>query len=363
MWSTVKRALRRAHGVRRALSGLALLLGPLCPLGLAGCGGAATQEAATQTPTATLTISAFSVVREPYDRAIVPAFVRWYRQKTGTTVEVEASYGASGAQSRAVVEGFEADVVVFSMADDVERLRRAGLIRHDPEAGPHGGLVSHSVVAFAVRAGNPKGIHDWVDLTRDDVTVLTANPSTSGGAIWNIAALFGAAGREPTRTLSGGAVPAEFLRRVLRRVEIMDRSGRDSVQTFERGMGDVVLTYENEILVGQRAGQTYEQVTPRSTLRIDNPGALVDVYVDRHGRRPLAEAFLAFLQTPEAQRAFATYGLRPVDQTIARETQDRVAPVADLFTMRDLGGFSKVKAQLFSPTGIYTRAIEEAHAK
>jgi sulfate transport system substrate-binding protein len=116
-------------------------------------------------------------------------------------------------------------------------------------------------------------------------------------------------------------------------------------------------------LVGQRAGQTYEQVTPKSTLRIDNPGALVDVYADRHGRRALAEAFLAFLQTPEAQRAFASYGLRPVDQTIAGETRDRVATVADLFTMRDLGGFSKVKAQLFSPTGIYTRAIEEAHAR
>jgi sulfate/thiosulfate-binding protein len=361
MWSAVKRGGRRAHGVSQGQPevglGLVLLLG----LGPAGCGENTTPGTATQT----LTISAFSVVREPYDRAILPAFTRWYRERTGTTVEVEASYGASGAQSRAVVEGFEADVVVLSMADDVDRLRRAGLIRHDPEAGPHEGLVSHSVVAFAVRAGNPKGIHDWVDLTRDDVTVLTANPNTSGGAIWNIAALFGAASREPTRSLSGGAAPAELLRRVLRRVEIMDRSGRDSVQTFERGMGDVVLTYENEILVGQRTGQSYEQVTPRSTLRIDNPAALVDVYVDQHGRRALAEAFLAFLQTPEAQRAFASYGLRPVDEAVARETRDRVgvAPVADLFTMRDLGGFSKVKAQLFSPTGLYTRAIEEAHAR
>jgi sulfate/thiosulfate-binding protein len=328
-------------------------------LAAAGCSGAQAQGV----PHQTLTISAFSVVREPYDRALLPAFSRWYQQRTGQAVEVEASYGASGAQSRAVVEGFEADVVVLSMADDVERLRRAGLVRHDFEAGPHGGLVSHSVVALAVRPGNPKGIHDWIDLTRDDVSVLTANPSTSGGAIWNVAALYGAASREPTRSLSGGAGAEALLSRVLRRVEIMDRSGRDSVQTFERGMGDVVITYENEIVVGQRAGRHYDQVTPRSTLRIDNPAAIVDVYVDKHRRRAVAEAFLSFLQSPEAQRIFAAYGLRPVDPAIAAETRDRVAKVEDLFTMDDLGGFAKLKTRLFAPSGIYTRAIKEAHAR
>ena len=206
-----------------------------------------------------LTISAFSVVREAYDKALLPAFSTWYEQRSGQPVRVEASYGASGAQSRAVVEGFEADVVVFSMADDVERLRRAGLVTHDYEAAPYHGLVSHSIVAFAVRPGNPKAIHDWADLTRSDVEVLTANPNTSGGAIWNIAALYGAAQRQPAREAFGADDPSDALARVLRRVEIMDRSGRDSVQTFERGMGDVVLTYENEIIVGQRAGRRYER--------------------------------------------------------------------------------------------------------
>jgi sulfate transport system substrate-binding protein len=326
----------------------------------AGCGRA---NAGGRPPAEILTVSAFSVVREPYDHALLPAFSAWYRQRTGHEVDVEASYGASGAQSRAVVEGFEADVVMFSMADDVERLRKAGLIHHDFEAGPHGGLVSHSIVAFAVRPGNPKRIHDWVDLARDDVSVLTANPSTSGGAIWNIAALFGAAAREPTRSLTHDASPGELLARVLRRVEIMDRSGRDSVQTFERGMGDVVLTYENEIVVGQRAGRRYDQVTPHSTLRIDNPAALVDVYADKHGRRALAEAFLEFLHGPDAQRIFASYGLRPVDPRIAVEAQGRTAHVDDLFTMRDLGGFSRVKAELFSPAGTYQRALWEAQGR
>jgi len=310
-----------------------------------------------------LTISAFSVVREAYDKALLPAFSSWYERRSGYPVRVEASYGASGAQSRAVAEGFEADVVVFSMADDVERLRRAGLIRHDYEAVPYRGLVSHSIVAFAVRSGNPKGIHDWADLARPDVEVLTANPNTSGGAIWNIAALFGASQRAPARAAFEAADPADALAQVLRRVEIMDRSGRDSVQTFERGMGDVVLTYENEIVVGQRAGRHYDQVTPHSTLRIDNPAALVDVYVDQHGRRELAETFLEYLRSPEAQRIFAESGLRPVDPAVAAETRDQVAPVADLFTMDDLGGFARLKAQLFSPGGAYSRALEQAVAR
>jgi sulfate/thiosulfate transport system substrate-binding protein len=310
-----------------------------------------------------LTISAFSVVREVYDGALLPAFSSWYEQRSGKPVRVEASYGASGAQSRAVVEGFEADVVVFSMADDVERLRRAGLITHDYEAAPYHGLVSHSVVAFAVRPGNPKFIHDWADLTRADVDVLTANPNTSGGAIWNIAALYGAAQREPAKAAFGVSDASEALARVLRRVEIMDRSGRDSVQTFERGMGDVVLTYENEIVVGQRAGRHYDQVTPDSTLRIDNPAALVDAYVDEHKRREIAEAFLEFLRSPAAQRIFAESGLRPVDPEVAAETRDQVAEVADLFTMADLGGFAKLKAKLFSPGGTYTHALEEAVAR
>jgi sulfate/thiosulfate transport system substrate-binding protein len=329
-------------------------------VGVLGCGRA---DGVRAEPQRVLTISAFSVVREAYDNALLPAFSSWYEQRSGQPVRVEASYGASGAQSRAVVEGFEADVVVFSMADDVERLRKAGLITHDYEAAPYHGLVSHSVVAFAVRPGNPKAIHDWADLARPDVDVLTANPNTSGGAIWNVAALYGAAQREPAKAAFGNADPSEALTRVLRRVEIMDRSGRDSVQTFERGMGDVVLTYENEIVVGQRAGRRYDQVTPHSTLRIDNPAALVDAYVDQHGRRELAEAFLEFLRSPAAQRIFAESGLRPVDPAVAAETRDQVAAVEDLFTMADLGGFSKLKTKLFSPDGTYTRALEHAVAQ
>jgi sulfate/thiosulfate-binding protein len=330
---------------------------------IAGTIGCGRTDSANGERARVLTLSAFSVVREAYDHALLPAFSSWYEARTGTPVRVEASYGASGAQSRAVVEGFEADVVVFSMADDVERLRRAGLITHDFEALPYRGLVSHSVVAFAVRPGNPKSIHDWADLTRADVDVLTANPNTSGGAIWNIAALYGAAQREPAKTELRIDDPSEALAHVLGRVEIMDRSGRDSVQTFERGMGDVVLTYENEIVVGQRAGRDYDQVTPHSTLRIDNPAALVDAHVDQHGRRELAEAFLEYLRSPAAQRIFAESGLRPVDPQIAAETEAKVAKVADLFTMDDLGGFTQLKAKLFSPDGAYTRALAQAVAR
>lgn len=196
--------------------------------------GCAHADRATKRPAEVLTISAFSVVREAYDGALLPAFSHWYEKRTGRPVRVEASYGASGSQSRAVVEGFEADVVVLSMPDDVDRLRRAGLITHDYEAAPYHGLVSHSIVAFAVRPGNPKGIHDWVDLTRSDVEVLTANPSTSGGAIWNVAALYGAAQREPAKTQFGDD-PSEALARVLSRVEIMD--GADATRSRPSSAG------------------------------------------------------------------------------------------------------------------------------
>lgn len=302
-----------------------------------------------------LRISAFSVVREAYDQAVLPAFARAWRARTGRTPRFEVSYGASGAQSRAVVGGFDADVVAFSMQADVDRLAAAGLVTHDTHAAPHDGMVTRSIVALAVRAGNPRRVTGWSDLSRPDVSVLTANPRTSGGATWNVAAILGAARRART-----GRSDEQVLQGVLARVDILDRSGRDSVQTFERGMGDVVVTYENEIVVGRRSGQTYEQVTPRSTLRIDNPAALVDAYADAHGRRPIAEAFLAFLRSPEAQRAFADWGLRPVDPGVARETEGRFAPVDDLFTIADLGGFGALQREVFAPGAVWDRAFAAA---
>lgn len=335
-----------------ALAALAVLLPA------AGCG------ARSEDGSDTLRVAAFSVVREVYDQAIFPAFARHWQAKTGRPVRVEASYGASGAQSRAVTEGLEADVVVLSMPADVDRLRKAGLVTSEAEAPPRSTVVSRSIVALAVRPGNPKGIRDWPDLARADVAVLTPNPRTSGGAVWNMAALWGAALRG--RAGVPGADPdaaRDAMRAVLARVDVMDRSGRDSIQTFERGLGDVAITYENEIAAARRAGRAMEQVTPLASIRIDNPAAVVDAWADKHGRRSIAEGFVGFLAGAEAQRAFASFGLRPVDAEVARETAERFAPVADLFSLRDLGGWSKLQTEVFGAGGHYARALEDAKGR
>ena len=330
-------------------------------LALAMLAGAMSSQAAA--PQArTLTLGAYTTPREAYGKAIIPAFQRYWKKKTGQDVRFQESYLGSGAQARAIVGGFEADVAALSLEADVDTIARAGLIQRDWRAGPTQGMVTRSVVVIAVRKGNPKAVRDWGDLRRKGLEVLTPNVRTSGGAKWNVCALYGAALRGGTGAAKGDAGAAEaLLRDVLRNVTVMDKGARESMINFEKGVGDVAITYENEVLVGRKAGETYEYVTPRSTILIENPAAVVDKYADKHGNRDLADAFVAFLSTPEAQRAFADYGLRPVDAGVAREVDKRFPAVSDLFTVRDLGGWTQVEKSLFSHSGAYERAMAAAH--
>jgi sulfate transport system substrate-binding protein len=221
-------------------------------------------------------------------------------------------------------------------------------------------MISDSIVVIAVRPGNPKGIHDWADLTHPGLNILTPDPQTSGGAQWNINAMYGAA----LRGFAGvpkddPAAAQEFLKSVFRNVSIKDKGARESITNFEKGIGDVAITYENEVLVAKQAGQNYDYVIPHSTILIENPVALVDKYVDKHGVREAAEAFVTFLWSPEAQRAFAKYGLRPVDQTVAQEVKSQYPAVADLWKMDYLGGWKKVGDSIYGPQGVYTRVTED----
>jgi sulfate/thiosulfate transport system substrate-binding protein len=190
------------------------------------------------------------------------------------------------------------------------------------------------------------------------VKVLTPSPSTSGGAMWNAAAVFGAAwlGHVPGRPRGDSAVAEQFLREVLANVAIMDKGGRESMLTFEQGVGDAIVTYENEVLAAREAGQSMDYIIPDATLLIESPAAVVDVYADQHGTRALADAFLDFLVAPEAQRAFAKHGFRPVDPQIAREYASRFPAVATPFTIQDLGGWPHVVRQLFATGGVFERA-------
>lgn len=311
----------------------------------------------------TLILGAYTTPREAYGKAIIPAFQKYWEQRTGQTVEFKESYQASGAQARAVIGGFEADIVALSLEGDVNKIAQAELITHDWKGKPHKGMVSTSIVVIGVRQGNPKGIHDWPDLTRPGLNVLTPDPKTSGGAQWNINAIYGAALRGNAGVPQNDQAAAQqFLTQVFRNVSIMDKGARESITNFEKGVGDVAITYENEVLVGRLAGQTYEYVIPRSTILIENPVAIVDKNVDKHGVREVAEAFVNFLWDKEAQRAYAKYGLRPLDPEIAREVQQQYPAVQDLWSIDFLGGWAKVSQDIYGPQGVYTKVFEQLQA-
>ena len=310
-----------------------------------------------------LTLGAYTTPREAYGKAIIPAFQRYWREKTGQEVEFQTSYQGSGAQSRAIISGFEADIAALSLSEDVDKIAEAGLITHDWKAGAQRGIVSTSVVVIAVRPGNPRKIRDWPDLTRPGINVLTPDARTSGGAMWNICAMYGAALRGKT----GGPrndrkAAANFLQAVLRNVSVMDKGARESITNFEKGIGDAAVTYENEVLVGRKAGQRYDYVIPPSTILIENPAAVIDRYADKHGVRKAAEAFVEFLSTVEAQKAYADHGLRPVHPDVAAELASRFPPVQDLWNIEYLGGWKVVTRDIFGQNGVYSSVINSLHS-
>ena len=342
---------------RAAAALLAALIGALP---LVGCRAREQAGGTGRAESVTLVLGAYTTPREAYGKAIVPAFQKFWKEKTGQEVEFRESYQGSGAQSRAIVGGFEADIAALSLEGDVDKIVEAGLITHDWKAKPHGGMVSTSIVVLAVRQGNPKKVMDWPDLTKPGLDVLTPDPKTSGGAQWNVNAVYGAA----LRGFAGvpkddRAAARDFLKKVFRNVSIMDKSARESMTTFEKNVGDVAITYENEVLVGRQSGKTYDYAVPRSTILIENPVALVDKHVDQHGVRPVAEAFVDFLHGPEAQRAYARYGLRSVDETVAQENAAKLPAVQDLWRIDYLGGWKKITPELYGPDGAFTQVFSE----
>lgn len=327
---------------------------------LAGCSGGAEGEPAQGDK---LVLGAYTAPREAYAE-LLPQFHDQWLKETGQDITFEESYLGSGAQSRAIVEGFEADVAALSLAPDIQRIADAGLITHDWQATPTKGVVSRSIVVFAVRPGNPLGVHDWGDLAADGVEILTPNPKTSGGAMWNVLALYGAALRGQVSGVAPAdeAAATDFLKRVLGNVTVMDKGARESITNFEHGVGDLAITYENEVLTGQAAGQLYEMVVPSSTILIENPVAVVDAYADEHGTRTAANALVAYLTSPAGQEVFAAHGLRSVDAGVAAATADQYPPVPDLFTIADLGGWEEATPRFFGDAGVFTKAVLETQA-
>ncbi len=280
---------------------------------LSGC----SRETATEASAApasgkevTLVIGAYSIVKDAM-ADILPKFQQEWKAKTGQTVKFQESYEASGTQARAIIGGFEADVTLLAMEGDVDKLVKEGLVSKQWRDAPDGGMITRSIVALGTREGNPLGIRDFTDLTKPGVKVLYPNPQTSGGAQWDINAIYGAGLKlSEERGQKDPAYAKAFLEKVHRNIESLDKSGRASMAAFEYGVGDVVVTYENELLARIRQGQKYDVIIPKYTIKIENPAAVVDKYADQHGTRKVAEAFVEYLRSKEAQTVFAEYGFR-----------------------------------------------------
>jgi len=280
-----------------------------------------------------LTLVAYSTPREAYGK-IIEAF-----QKTpaGKGVTFDQSYGASGEQSRAVEQGLPADIVAFSLAPDISRLVGKGLISPNWKNGKYKGMVTNSVVVFALRDGNPKKIRKWSDLVRSGIEVLNPNPFTSGGARWNVMAAYGA----QIRLGKTHKQAVAYLENLYRHIPVQDKSERESLQTFLGGKGDALLAYENEAIFAQKKGQSVQFIIPKETILIENPVAIV-----KNTKHPTeARAFLRFLWTPTAQKIFAENGYRPVVKSVAKQYKFPSRP--GLFRIERFGGWQKVQKQFF----------------
>jgi ABC-type sulfate transport system substrate-binding protein len=357
----------RTHRVRHAytspLTAAASLVLALVA-GSAGCGG----ERAEPPADVTLVLAAYSTPREVMEGHILPAFAADWHAKTGKTLRVEASYLASGAQTRAVLGGFAADVVLLAMAPDVDKLANAGLVAKSWADGPERGIVTSSVVAFAVRTGNPKGITRWADLARPGVGVLMPNPKTSGGAMWNVSALWGAALRGEAGFPAGDQEAAhDYLRAVLRNVAVLDKGGRESVITFEKGVGDVAITYETEIVAAPPRGPNVRRRDPEGHPPHRDPrGRRRD---ERRGPRrhqggrslrhlpPLRDR-AAGLRAPRLPRAGRRAGGGRVRRGAGGPQAPATAAPPILFRISDLGGWKSVVPTLFGPEGAFTKTWE-----
>ncbi|MFB2897357.1 sulfate ABC transporter substrate-binding protein [Aerosakkonemataceae cyanobacterium BLCC-F50] len=297
-----------------------------------------------------ITLVSFAVTKSAYDR-IIPKFVAKWKKETGQNVTFTQSYGGSGSQTRAVIDGLEADVVHLALALDTNRIQQAGLIQPGWEGElPNNSIVSRSVVALVTRPGNPKGIKGWQDLAKNGVSVITANPKTSGVARWNFLALWGSV----VRTGGNQQAARNFVSQVYRNVPVLPRDAREASDVFyKQGQGDVLLNYENEILLAKQQGETEPYIIPQVNISIDNPVAVVDKNVDKHKNRQVVEAFVKYLFSPEAQTDFAQVGFRPVNTNVAAQFSSKFPRISNLFTVSQLGGWNGTQTQFFADGAMF----------
>ena len=297
----------------------------------------------------------YDPTRELY-QSINDAFAKEWKAKTGQTVTINQSHGGSGKQARSVIDGLDADVVTLGLAGDIDAIvANGGLIKPDWQTRfAHNSTPYTSTIVFLVRKGNPKHVKDWDELVKPGIQVITPNPKTSGGARWNYLA---AGGYAADKFHGDQAKIEEYIVALLRNVPVLDSGARGSTTTFaQRGLGDVLLAWENEAgLVMKEFGDNFEVVVPSESILAEPPVAVVDKVVDKHGTRAIAEAYLTFLYSPEAQEIEAKTHFRPRDpKVLAKYAKD--FPQLTLFTIdQKFGGWGKAQPEHFGDGGTFDR--------
>ena len=287
------------------------------------------------------------------------AFAKHWKAKTGDNVTIKQSHGGSGKQARSVIDGLEADVVTLALGYDIDALTDKNLLRKDWQTRlPHNASPYTSTIVLLVRKGNPKGIKDWNDLVKPGTSVITPNPKTSGGARWNHLAAWGYALRQP-----GGneAKAKDFLTKLYKNVPVLDSGARGATTTFvERGIGDVLIAWENEayLAVKELGPDKFDIITPSVSILAEPPVAIVDKFADKHGTRKVAEAYLNFLYTDEAQAIIAQNYYRPATPKAAQQYAKNF-PQVKLFTIGDVAGnWANAQKTHFADGGIFDQIYQ-----
>ncbi len=346
-----------------AAVGAALLAAPACASSGAGT---SSNGACTPAKSPVITLAAYSTPYDAYGKLITTWQKEWAAAHNKQQVIFQTSFGGSTTQAQNVANGFPADIVALSLVPDVQIIQKAGLITGDWTKGPDGGIVATTPVAFDVRPGNPKHITNWTDLTRSGLRILTPDPSQSGGAKWNIVAAYGAAmrGKVAGYAANSPASAQQLLTGIFKNVTVMDKSANDSLKNFQSGNGDVAISYENQILLSKAGGTKDQLVVPPSTVLVQNPTVVVNKNAQKHCVLPIANAFVTWLHSAEAQKIFQKTGyFRPISTAQAQQGIAKLGqqPVTGAFTVDQVGGWNQlINNTVFGPSGAFTQALKTA---
>ena len=294
-----------------------------------------------------ITVYGFSVMKESLEKAIFPAFIARWKQEHGEEIRFTSSFAGSETVTNQILQGVGADIAILSIERDVDRLKQGGAVTSDWHSLPNRGIVNKTPFIILVRKGNPKGIRDFADLAKPGVKLIHPDPVSSGGAQWSVLAIYGSElikSEKQTGTRDENRAK-ETLKAVWRNVISTPGSAREARTQFETGFGDALITYELEALLMKQASASVDVVVPEATIFSEHPAAIIDRNV-MPDERPIVNAFIQYLWSDDAQRAFVQYHFRSVTNEAFNEANREFAQIRMPFTVSDLGGWSRAYPEI-----------------